>query len=403
MMMDTSKRYCESPSRSSFYSTPFIDICSSHCSSTTTLDSVPPPAPLKVAYSPPQRSISHFDSSTELLHQTSPVISSRRLTSHRLSRPFSPLLLSPPPCVTFSPRVEFAEPPSTTTQERSPTPERITPSRGSDARSLGDPNDLNKLWRITEGAYTSTQMFELPIHAVQGSLLFGPFVDAPFYEFSSRWFSRRNPATGEMKKMFRLSVPAEKRGGVVARIGECRLVRRREGRYILEHPAVRTCRREETLVVESRDGRVVLVNMTNRETLVEMDSAGGVLRLDTRATGKVESRGVVDVAVAAVVAAVVVEGRKRKRDSEKIQVEMKRLSEGKVEKKAEFEWKGKEKMDIGSEERGMLGNVESEQKRRRDYVCTLIKGVGMVVYFTARLGWEIGKAIVEAFRPIKGR
>ncbi|KAF8241860.1 hypothetical protein K440DRAFT_621374 [Wilcoxina mikolae CBS 423.85] len=60
-------------------------------------------------------------------------------------------------------------------------------------------------------------------------------------------------------------------------------------------------------------------------------------------------------------------------------------------------------MDIGSEERGMLGNVASEQKRRRDYACTLIKGVGMVVYFTARLGWEIGKAIVEAFRPIKGR
>jgi len=201
--------------------------------------------------------------------------------------------------------------------------------------------------------------------------------------------------------MFRLSIPTEKRGGVVARIGNCKLVRKGE-RYVLEHPAIRSCRSEDTLVVELREGRIVLVNMTNRETLAEMDMVNGMLRLDTRATAKVESRGVVDVVVAAVIAVVVVEGRRRKSVSFQGQLELRRMSEGKVEKNSEFEWKRKEKMDIGAEER-LIGGNATEPRRRRDYAWILVKGVGTVIYFTARLGWEIGKAIVNAFRPIKER
>lgn len=163
----------------------------------------------------------------------------------------------------------------------------------------------------------------------------------------------------------------------------CKLVwSSRRQRYELEHPAMSSSHpdADPVLVVKiegrvgfnnpTANGRIKLLNMTNKEVLGSLDFGRRLLFVNTGATAKVESRHAADVAIAALVSVATVEGRRfRERKAE----EMKRIEEEK--------------------------RVNALTPRR--VVMSLINGAWTLVYFTVRLGWEIGKAIFDACRPIK--
>ena len=231
--------------------------------------------------------------------------------------------------------------------------------------------DLNGLWNLTQGAglrpgEQSEFVMNMYQHLDRQSCTFGPSPSNPFYSLTwSRPESgideitlhRSSTITRDSHKIVFMELAPHRfresdglvtliypRRAVVAAQRElarvsphtcgtaaavkaaepelCTLVwSQRRKRYELEHPAMQSSHadREVALVVKiegkvgfhcrGAKGRVKLVNVTNRETLVELDFGKRILRVNTAATSKVESRHIVDVAVSTLMAVAAVEGR----------------------------------------------------------------------------------------------
>jgi hypothetical protein len=303
----------------------------------------------------------------------------------------------------------------------------------NDALTPTSAEELNTLWNVAQGAPRSSdgQTFILNMYQqpMTEHYTFGPTPLDPFYSMTSCEIQRgineitltrnnatlrdsqkiaimqppRNglPAPGGLvthifprravvsaeRELSRVS-PVSRSAPVAVKAAEpelCKLVwARQHRRYELEHPAMSSSHphADPALVVKiegrvgfnkpTANGRIKLLNMTNKEVLASLDFGRGLLCINTGATAKVESRHIVDVAVATLIAVATVEGRKFR---ERRAMEMKRIAD--------------------------------ERRRNaltpRKVIMMLIDGVWTLVCFTARLGWEIGKAIVDACRPIKRR
>jgi hypothetical protein len=303
----------------------------------------------------------------------------------------------------------------------------------NDAPTPTSAEELNTLWNAAQGAPRSSDgkifvlnMYQQPITE---HYTFGPTPLDPFYSLTSCEIQRgtneitltRNNATlrdsqkiaimqpprnglpapgGLVTHIFprRAVVSAERELSRVSPVSRsvpvavkaaepelCKLVwAGQHRRYELEHPAMSSSHphADPALVVKiegrvgfnnpTANGKIKLLNMTNKEILASLDFGRGLLCINTAATAKVESRHIVDVAVATIIGVATVEGRKFR---ERRAMEMKRIAD--------------------------------ERRRNaltpRKVIMVLIDGVWTLVCFTVRLGWEIGKAIVDACRPIKRR
>jgi hypothetical protein len=235
----------------------------------------------------------------------------------------------------------------------------------------------------------------LSIHNLYSSLYFGT-QKAPLYTFTGQTLLRENPRTRRGKKIFDISIAGN---GKSVKIGRWRMKSMEEGdetEWELRAPkptkptvstsTVNSARSlqspqigQEPLFVSLRDRIARVVNCDN-QVLVELDTGRRLLKVDTRISG-VAGSDAIDAAVAAVIARVVLEGRRRSRSGSSMN----------------WSWQS-------NRPRRHSGDDLLIKERRRRYWCTLpVRGAWMGVYFLAMLGWEIGKAVVESCRPMPDR
>ncbi|KAI5776289.1 hypothetical protein EDC01DRAFT_733281 [Geopyxis carbonaria] len=270
---------------------------------------------------------------------------------------------------------------------------------------------------------------------------------------------RKNPASGDMQSLARMSLPLSglpdadglvtqiypKRAVVAAMASPalphtnktraavtlaaerecCTLVySASRARYELHHPAMSSSNAAEhaPLVVRVEGtvgfdnlgarGSIRLVNTINQDTLAALDFARQLLFVNTGATMKIPSPHIVDVAVATLLAVGTMEGRCAR-----------------AQRAASPSLRGPGSSVRGASTRGpnsmrgagiakveTVGSVREARAARERHMAEggrkggcpgpgtvlvkVAKGVWVLVYFTGRLGWEIGKAIVDAFRSV---
>lgn len=212
----------------------------------------------------------------------------------------------------------------------------------------------------------------------------------------------------------------------------CRLVwNPTHKRYELHHPAMKTTHRDEeaALVVKilgsvgfgnvRAKGTIKLINMTNQETLTSLDFGRNLLHINTHATMKVPSRHIVDVAVSTLLAVATVEGRrvrakmnakslKNKWSPANTRSGYRSMIRSTMTMAPVFSEKYQD-LEAGKGvvmEDDRLDDQEMERDKEQGTGNVLLQAaqsVWMAIYFTGRLGYEIVKAIIGAFRPIKKR
>ncbi|KAL7272490.1 hypothetical protein RUND412_004699 [Rhizina undulata] len=160
----------------------------------------------------------------------------------------------------------------------------------------------------------------------------------------------------------------------------CRLVWSKEkGRYYLYHPGVSDAGNVYLLDIEgevgfdnlSSKGKIKLINVDTNELMTAVDFSRNLLFINTTATSRIPSRYIIDVAVATVLAVATVEGRR-----------------------------------IRTYRRSLSQNSKREQEEYQrppcfspwEMIVGVAKGALWLVWFTARLGMEILKAIFDVFR-----
>ncbi|CCX09541.1 Protein of unknown function [Pyronema omphalodes CBS 100304] len=256
-------------------------------------------------------------------------------------------------------------------------------------------SNLEELWKTAEGAASTPALFSLSIHNVYSSLYFGT-QKAPLYTFTGQTLLRENPRTRRGKKVFDISIAGN---GKSVKIGRWRM-KSMEGAsetdWELRAPkptkstgstsTVNSTRSlqspqigQEPLFVSLRDRIARVVNCDN-QVLVELDTGRRFLKVDTRISG-VAGSDVIDAAVAAVIARVVLEGRRRSRSSSLMN----------------WSWQSNRPRRYSGDD------LLIEERGGRDLCMLPVRGAWMVVYFLAMLGWEIGKAVVESCRPMPDR
>lgn len=288
---------------------------------------------------------------------------------------------------------------------------------------------------------------------------FGPKLSQPFYTLRASQLSslpqtyneltltRRSPLLGEETKVLNMQLPPRlpedglltmiyPKRAVLAALARapsqhprdairaaadtecCKLIySSARSRYELQHPAVATRNGEAVLVVKMQGtvgfdhlgakGSIKLVNTTSQETLAAVDfSSGGRLLVNTNATSKIENQHIVDVAVGVVLCVAAIEGRKYRE---------KHAAGSLTHTASPSVWSDKESETRSSSKRGNTPTAEAAaaaalglsdggggkrgpQGRAGRWALLFVKGVGWILWFLPMLGWEIGKAIVLAFR-----